>query len=137
MIAIKLLVAFIIWIITSMVIESVWFMPKVFGETWRKLHGYTPEQVAEISGRSKKGMPMMMLGAITAFSVTAIMFYLLGNVTPIGGLILSCLLWLGWAGSVRLIDITYAGKPLSLWFVDPGYMLPEAAILGALLGFAL
>lgn len=133
MLIIKLAVAFVVWAVFDMIIESIWFMPKIFGEKWRMLNGYTAEQMAEINVRTKKAMPFMFIGGLIGFATTAIIFSLIGSPTVVQGAALGGLLALGYIGSKSMVDLTVSGKTAALWFIDVGYIFLEFVVLGVLL----
>lgn len=120
-----------------MVVEGVWFMPKLFGERWRQLSGYDVEQYQGILSREKKAMPLIMVGAAAIFFGTATLFFLLGSITVPQGMMLAALIALSYMGSKNLVDLSISGKPMSLWFINMGFVIIDFVIMGALLGAVL
>lgn len=134
---IKLLIGFLVWGGAHMIVEGIWFMPKVFGERWRLLSGYTPEQYQEILAREKKAMPLIIIGAAAIYFGTATLFSLIGSITVMGGAMLAGLIAIAYMGAKNVVDLSIAGKPMALWFINMGYVFADFLIMGALLGAAL
>jgi hypothetical protein len=126
--------AVVVAAIANMIIGFVWYGP-LFGKTWMKLSGITPDPAkASSMGRSY----------LLAFVGSLVMSYVLAHAIVFGaayfemngvsaGLMCGFWNWLGFIAPVMLGAVLWEGKPWSLWLLMNGYYLVVLLVMGTIL----
>jgi len=117
--------------VAAMVVGSIWYTPKLFGNMWMSLIGKTTDQLkAEWNGT------MMLQTFVTAL----VMFYILAHfidytgATTLGeGAQTGLWLWLGFVATTMYTNILYEKRPVKLWAINAGYQLVNLIVAGAIL----
>ena len=110
----------------NMILGSVWYMPRVFGDAW------------------KKATKADMKGGNTAYAITAIaalvQSYILvhfvryaGSTTFWKGAMTGFWLWLAFVAVVMLTTVLFEGRSWMVWRINAGYWLVLLLINGGLL----
>ena len=124
-------------VVASMIIGSIWFMPKTFYPMWRK--------AIDKSDRDDPGQGMnmgLMWGLTILASFVQAMFMALmvnamgsmsGGATLASGALAGFLLWLGFAAPSALTNKLFANQ-LTAWVLEQGNHLVTFVLMGAILG---
>lgn len=112
------------------------FWYTVFAKPWVRLHGYTPEQVAEMK---RLRPPAVFFGGMIVcyFILAIVMAVLLQNLSSPGvggGIVLGLLLWIGVAVPIGITGWLASAKPLAVYGIDLGYQMVFLVAGGAILG---
>jgi hypothetical protein len=119
--------------ITGMVIGFIYYSPAVFGKPWMKMMNLN----AKKSSQMKKGMgQIFFLSFLSLILAGVVLSYFLGLAeayTPIDGVVVGLLGWLGFAATSALTTALYTKKRLPLYLIDTGYYAITFAVMGAIL----
>ena len=123
--------------LSSMLVGSIWYMPKVFGTVWAKL--------AKVNLNKKVPASQMIvlmtstLGAslVTAFilaNVTFVTNYFLGNSYLQDALTTAFWLWLGLTALRVYVHDAFEGRPFKLTILTVGHELVTIMLMGLIIG---
>lgn len=109
--------------IFSVLLGFVWYHPKVFGGTWMRLAGITPEGMA----RGRKTMPFMVIAGFFASMLVAYVMNYFGVAwgvrDVIGAIELGIWSWIGFVAPVMLGMVLWDQKPFRLYLIHAFYWL--------------
>lgn len=123
--------------VSTMVVGSVWYTPKVFGKMWMKLSGAKPDP--HMSGSK---MALMYGGVFLASLISA---YVLAHVTylsnqVLGGTFLMSALstafwvWLGFTAARIFTHDTFEGRRKQLTLLNSAHELVTFLVMGLIIG---
>jgi hypothetical protein len=108
----------------------------LFGKTWVKLHGYTPEQVQEM--KTLRPPAVFFGGMIVSYVVLAFVLAILVvrfNIdSALGGAKLGGVIWLGPVACIGMTAHIASNKPFGLFLIDQSFNLIVLVMMGAILG---
>jgi hypothetical protein len=127
--------AVILATLSSMVIGSIWYTPKVFGDRWMRLAQVTP------SGRASDAVVPIVVTLVVSF-VTA---WVLAGSTSIawhfysGGylwnaLVTSVVLWAGFTAARFITHDAFEGRSTSLTVLNIAHELVTVVVMAVLIG---
>ena len=116
--------------LATIVIGALWYSPVMFGEIWRKAHGYSKEQAQQMAGR---GFPVSLLCYVVMAFVLATLLSYTGVSTVLEGAFLGLLVWCGFLATLGLTAKMFSEKPWSTYLIDAGYQLAYAVVMGVIL----
>lgn len=109
--------------VSAVILALIWYHPAVFGASWMRMTGITPE----LAERGKRRMPLMAALALIASIVAAyVMSYFAlawGVFDWIGALELAFWCWIGFAAPPMLGQFLWEQKPFKLYLINAGYWL--------------
>ncbi len=122
--------------LSSMAVGSLWYAPKVFGNTWAKLVGFD-------SSKSSKGawraMAIVFVGSlITAFILAHAIFLAhkyFGNNYMQDAIMTALWLWLGLTAVRFIVHDVFEGRPLKLTFINISNEFAIRMIMAVIIGF--
>lgn len=116
--------------VSSMVIGSVWYHPKVFYNTWARLAGIDLEKAKTTAGQA---MGSMFVGAfITNYVLAHVIGYMNAD-TALEGVQTGWWMWLGFIGVVSVNEVFFGQRPVKLWLITAGYNLVNLLASGVIL----
>lgn len=125
-------IAILVAAIASFVLGGLWYGP-VFGKTWMKLEGFTPESMRAMPLSAKQAM---VFGFINTVVGTAVLSWLIGalGITTIAAAInpIFCV-WLGFVATNSIGDWLWKGKSFKLFLFVGAYQIISMAIATAIL----
>lgn len=104
--------------LVNMVIGSLWYGP-VFGKPWRKLMGFTPENMKSMG--SLTITQAMIGGLITALVTSYVLAHfvsLMGVIDTAGALQFAFWTWLGLVATVQVGIVLWEGRPWKLFILN-------------------
>ena len=118
--------------IVSFGVGAIWYNEKLFGMSWKEVHGINPKPNSD-------GMMRMMT---TGFIATLIYCFVLSIVLVktenhtcmADGMKFGFLIGLGIAGMAIAIQYTFLNKPAKAFFIDAGYMIFISILTGGITG---
>src|SRR5262245_2299120 len=121
--------------LAAFLIGAIWYSPLLFAKAWVRVHGYTPETLAEMQKRA----PKTYSASFVAFLVmAAVLHIILSHLGVVGsahhGAGWGFHLWLGIAAPIGFTAILYSDKPFAAFLIDTGYQLAYLVVMGAILG---
>ena len=119
---------------SSIVVGTVWYRPRVFGNRWQALTGIDPN--TPVNPAVTYG------GTFAATAVTAILLAIAAHVaasyfaleTLPAALLTALVLWAGLTASRMLVHDLFASKSLRIWLIDAGYELVTLLVMAAIIG---
>lgn len=122
--------------VTSFAVGALWYGP-VFGKTWMKLMGFTPESMKAMPVTPGKAMAIGFASQLVFAFVLAQMLAYNGLDTPGVAMIFAAFVWLGFYAPVTLGGYLWEGKSFKLVAFNLAYqlvgLLATAAVIGAAL----
>jgi hypothetical protein len=117
-------------VLSSFVVAWLWYSPALFARPWMEM-----SNVAKADFDA--GLPKALFGDLFAFTAMALVLNQVlrswGVTTLAHGLLVSCLIWLGFVASVLLSSVTYEHKPVRYAAINAGYRLVAMLIMGTIL----
>lgn len=118
----------------TFMLGGVWYQA-LFGKLWVKLHGFTPEKVAEM--KALRPPPVFFGGMIAAYLVLSVIVALIVVAIDLrgatAGLTLGFLLWLGPTSAVAFTGWLASDKPIGTFWIDASYQFIYMLMTGAIL----
>jgi len=123
--------------LSSMLVGSIWYLPKVFGTKWAKL-----AKVNLNKKMSASQMVILMSSALGASLVTAYVLahmtyvanYFFGNNYLQDALTTAVWLWLGFTALRVYVHDSFEGRPFKLTLLTAGYELVTILLMGLIIG---
>lgn len=115
------------------IVGYIWYLPSVFGRSWMRMSGITPE-AAE---KQTKRMPLMILiGLLAAMWMAYVMSFVLiafQVYDVFGGLEVGFWLWVGFVMPTMLGTVLWEGKSVRLYLLNALYWLVALIVIAAVL----
>jgi hypothetical protein len=108
-----------------------WYSPMVFGKTFAKASGQSPEDMRATIGR---GIGGDILGAVLMAVGLAVAVDLAHAASWFYGLLLGLGCWLAFAAPASAGPMLFERRPLSLFALQNGYLAVSLAVMGAIIG---
>lgn len=121
--------------ISSMIVGSIWYTPKVFGNYWMKLSGQTP------SGNAKDAVRPIVVTVIVSF-ITAwvlagaadISFEFYGGSFLVNALVTAAILWAGFTAARFITHDQFDRRPWQLTVLNCAHELVTILIMALIIG---
>ena len=123
--------------LATMVVGFLWYSPMLFAKPWMVLMGYDPNDKAKIAEMQKSAGPsyfMSLIASLLAAFVLGKLIAVAGFSTPIDGLKIGLVVWLGFVTTVQFTNALFSRQPFKLYMINTGYQLVCYAVMGAILG---
>ncbi len=121
---------------STMVVGSLWYMPKAFGNVWAKLARIDMKKAQE---RSMAPMLVAVLGSLVTAYVLAHFAFLankyLGNSFFADALATAFWGWLGFTAMRLVMHDAFEGRPSKLTFINAAHELVTFMVMGAIIGW--
>ncbi|KIS28909.1 hypothetical protein TV39_01930 [Arthrobacter sp. SPG23] len=121
--------------LSSMVVGSVWYTPKVFGNYWMKLAKVTP------SGDAKDAVKPILITLVVSFvsalvlaGSAAISQHFYGGNFLANTLITAVILWAGFTASRFITHDAFDGRPAGLTVLNCAHELVTLVVMGLIIG---
>lgn len=128
-------IAVVLATISSMVVGSIWYTPKVFGNYWMKLSGITP------SGNARDAVRPIIVTVIVSFitawvlaGATYISFEFYGGSFLVNALITAAILWAGFTAARFVTHDQFDGRPWQLTLLNSVHELVTVLIMALIIG---
>jgi hypothetical protein len=120
--------------LSSMIVGTVWYLPKVFGDSWMAITGKDPN--------NPTSKPLAYGGSFVASAITAIVLAIAVDVAAFafgGSFLLVALatggiLWLGFTATRVLVHELFESRNLRVWAISVGYELVTLLAMAAIIG---
>lgn len=120
--------------LSSMVVGTVWYLPKVFGDRWQALTGKDPN--------NPTSKPAAYGGSFVASAVTAIALAIAIDVAAAAitapflplALVVAAVLWAGFTAARILVHELFESRDLRIWLITAGYELVTLVAMAAIIG---
>jgi len=131
--------AILIAAITNMAIGFAWYSPALFGRSWMKIMGHTPEKLKKLQEKMGPLYALSFIGAL-------LMAYILSHVIQFSasffqgeydivstGLMSAFWMWLGFVAPVQMTDVIFGNRPWKLFYINTGYQFISMLAMGLIL----
>jgi hypothetical protein len=127
-------IAIAIATISTMVVGTVWYLPRVFGDRWQSLTGVDPNKPA--SRAAAYG------GSLVASAITAVVLALAvefaaagtGGSFLVAALATGAVLWAGFTAARILVHELFESRDLRIWLITAAYELVTILVMAAIIG---
>ncbi|MDF1478539.1 DUF1761 domain-containing protein [Leifsonia sp. H3M29-4] len=121
--------------LSSMVVGSIWYTPKVFGNRWMKLSGVTP------SGDAKDAIAPIVVTLIVSF-ITAwvlagaafIAYAFYGGSFLVNALVTAVILWAGFTAARFITHDAFDKRPAALTVLNIAHELVTVLVMALIIG---
>lgn len=121
--------------VSTMVVGSIWYTPKVFGTVWMKLARVTP------SGNAKDAVGPIIVTLVVSFisawvlaGATWIAFEFYGGSFLVAALVTGLMLWLGFTAARFVTHDAFEGRPVKLTILNIVHELVTVLVMAVILG---
>lgn len=121
--------------VSSMVVGSVWYTPKVFGNYWMKLAKVTP------SGDPKDAVKPILITLVVSFvsalvlaGSAAISQHFYGGNFLVNTLVTAVILWAGFTAARFITHDAFDGRPAALTVLNCAHELVTLVVMGLIIG---
>jgi len=128
-------IAVLLATLSSMVIGSIWYTPKVFGNYWMKAAGVTP------SGNSRDAIRPIIVTVIVSFITAWVLagaayiswdFY--GGSFLVNSLVTTIILWAGFTAARFITHDAFDGRPSGLTVLNIAHEFVTLVIMALIIG---
>lgn len=123
--------AVIVAAIVNIVLGILWYSPIAFGEMWAKEHHISLSSMKKPT--PEQHLKSVIISLIMAF-VFAILLSWLNIHTPVEGMKLGFLLWLGFVATCLYSGVIWTKVSHTSFYITAGYRLVGLLLMGAILG---
>lgn len=128
-------IAVLLATVSSIVVGTIWYTPKVFGNYWMKKSGVTP------SGSSKDAIRPIVVTVIVSF-ITAwvlagavwISFEFYGGSFLVNALLTAAILWAGFTAARFITHDQFDNRPPGLTLLNSGHELVTVLVMALIIG---
>jgi len=128
-------IAVILATLSSMIVGSIWYAPKVFGNYWMKQAGITP------SGNPKDAMRPIIVTVIVSFvtawvlaGATYISFEFYGGSFLVNALVTAVVLWAGFTAARFITHDAFDGRTRGLTVLNCAHELVTIVVMALIIG---
>ena len=128
-------IAVVLATLSSMVIGSIWYTPKVFGNYWMKAAGITP------SGNAKDAVRPIVITVIVSFitawvlaGAVSISFEFYGGSFLVNSLLTALILWAGFTAARFITHDAFDGRPTGLTVLNVAHELVTIMVMALIIG---
>jgi hypothetical protein len=128
-------IAVLLATLSSMVVGSIWYTPKVFGNRWMKLSGVTP------SGDAKDAIAPIVVTLVVSF-ITAwvlagaafIAYSFYGGSFLVNTLVTAVILWAGFTAARFITHDAFDKRPAALTVLNIAHELVTVLVMALIIG---
>jgi hypothetical protein len=121
--------------LSTMVVGTIWYTPKVFGNLWMKLTGVKP------SNDAKKAMKPILITLVVSFITAYILAHVsylsntfFGNTFLQDSLTTAFWMWLGFTAARIITHDAFEGRPTQLTVLNVAHELVTFMVMGLIIG---
>ncbi len=120
--------------VAAFLLGAIWYSPLLFAKQWMEFHGYTPEKVKAMqqAGAMRAFAVSFVCQLVIAFAI-ALLIAIIHMRSPVAGIKLGLVCWLGFAVSTGLMANVYSDKSIKAFLLDAAYQLVYFVVMGAIL----
>ena len=128
-------IAVVLATLSSMVVGSIWYTPKVFGNYWMKAANITP------SGNAKDAVRPIAITLVVSFitawvlaGAVSISFEFYGGSFLVNSLLTGLILWAGFTAARFITHDAFDGRPTGLTVLNVAHELVTIMIMALIIG---
>lgn len=122
---------------STMVVGSIWYTPKVFGDSWMKLIGKKPKDL-EQGGTARPILITLAVSFISAYVLAHVSFLsheFFKNTWFQDAISTAFWVWLGFTAARFVTHDVFERRPWKLTIMNSGYELVAFLVMGAVIGW--
>ena len=127
--------AVLLAMLSSMVVGSIWYTPKVFGERWMRLAKVTPP--GQASAAVVPILVTLVVSFITAWvlaGASTIAWHFYGGGYLMASLVTGLLLWAGFTAARFITHDAFEGRPAGLTLLNCAHELVTIVVMAIIIG---
>ncbi len=117
--------------VAAMAVGAIWYAPGVLGKKWMQLAKVKPNDINKKA--ANRAMAMNFLALLVMAYVLAIIVSFYEATTFSAGVLVGCIVWLGFIVTYGLSEYVYYNRPLNLFVFNMSYHLISVALMGGIL----
>lgn len=128
-------IAVVLATLSSMLIGSIWYTPKVFGNYWIKVTGVT------MSGNGKDAIRPILITVVVSFitawvlaGAVSISFEFYGGSFLVNSLLTALILWAGFTAARFITHDAFDGRPTGLTVLNVAHELVTIMVMALIIG---
>jgi hypothetical protein len=117
--------------VISYILGTLWYSKFLFGEKWRSIIGRSGSEFRN----STKPFTYVLtfICWLVAEYVLSVFIHYCGASTFWYGMLAGFLCWFGFVACLTLFQLLFAGRPVTLWFINSGYTLVALTFGGGII----
>jgi len=128
------LLAVLLAALSSMIVGTVWFRPRVFGDRWQALTGVDPNKPKRPGVVYTLSFVMGLLTATTLSAAASSTLALLGGSALVVAPIVAAVLWLGFTAATSAVHYLFEGRSPRVFAINVGHQLVTVLVMAVILG---
>ena len=120
--------------ISTMVVGTVWYLPKVFGDRWQALTGVDPNKPTSRAAAYGGSFVASAITAIVLAVAIEFVAYGAGGSFLIVALATGAVLWAGFTAARILVHELFESRDLRIWLITAAYELVTILVMAAIIG---
>ncbi|CAN5249806.1 DUF1761 domain-containing protein [soil metagenome] len=128
-------IAVVLALVSSMIIGSIWYTPRVFGNYWMKAAGITP------SGNAKDAIRPLAITVVVSFitawvlaGAVSISFAFYGGSFLVNALVTGLILWAGFTAARFITHDAFDGRPAGLTVLNVAHEFVTIMVMALIIG---
>ncbi|MHC5023299.1 MAG: DUF1761 domain-containing protein [Planctomycetota bacterium] len=118
----------------AFVVGGLWY-GVLFAKGWVRANAFTDEQVKAMASKQGRNFAIFLVAELIMAMVIALLVVNLPPTSPVSGLILGGLLWLGFAATIGAEKKAANNKSVAVWLIDTGHELVVLLVMGLIIGW--
>ncbi len=123
--------------LSSMVVGSIWYTPKVFGNAWMRLAKVTPPDSRAASAAVVPILVTVVVSFVTAWvlaGAATIAWHFYGGSYLMAALVTGLLLWAGFTAARFITHDAFEGRPAALTLMNCMHELVTIVVMALIIG---
>lgn len=126
--------AVIVATLSTMVVGTIWYTPKVFGNRWMKLAKVTPGSGSSAVVPILVTLVVSFISAWVLAGATTIAFHFYGGSYLVAALVTGILLWAGFTAARFITHDAFEGRPSALTVMNISHELVTVVVMALIIG---
>ncbi|GAA2526727.1 hypothetical protein GCM10009860_03010 [Microbacterium mitrae] len=126
--------AVIVATLSTMVVGTIWYTPKVFGNRWMKLAKVTPGSGSSAVAPILVTLVVSFISAWVLAGATTIAFHFYGGSYLVAALVTGILLWAGFTAARFITHDAFEGRPSALTVMNISHELVTVVVMALIIG---
>lgn len=120
--------------LSTMVVGSIWYTPKVFGDRWMRLAGVDPDRAPSAIGPILITLVVSFISAIVLAGASTVVHDSYGGSFLGNTLITGVALWAGFTASRFITHDAFEGRPSALTTLNIAHELVTIVVMALIIG---
>lgn len=126
--------AVVVATLSTMVVGTIWYTPKVFGNRWMKLAKVTPGSGSSAVAPILVTLVVSFISAWVLAGATTIAFHFYGGSYLVAALVTGILLWAGFTAARFITHDAFEGRPSALTVMNISHELVTVVVMALIIG---